>query len=42
MKTTIEGVLSAGLFGLLMFGVMVLGLCYEEAFVALRVAVFGQ
>lgn len=42
MKTTIEGVLSAGLFGLLMFGVMVLGICCEEFFIALRVAVFGQ
>ena len=42
MKTAIEGVLSAVLFGLLMFSVMVLGLCYEEEIVALRMAVFGQ
>lgn len=41
MKTAIEGVLSAVLFGLLMFGVMVLGLCYEEEIVALRMAIFG-
>lgn len=41
MKTTMDGFLSAVLFGLLMFGVMVLGLCCEEFFVALRMAVFG-
>ena len=42
MKQTIEGALSAVLFGELMFSVMVLGLCYEEEIVALRMTIFGE
>lgn len=42
MKTTMDGFLSAVLFGVLMFCILVLGLCFEEAFVSLRNIVFGE
>lgn len=41
MRQTVEGIISASLFGIVMFSVIVLGLCYEEEIVALRMLIFG-
>lgn len=41
MRQTVEGIMSAILFGMFMLSVMVLGLCYEDEIVALRMAIFG-
>ena len=42
MKHAVEGIISATLFGILMFTVVIAGLCFEETFIALRMIIFGE